>query len=278
MINITKLNLESGFIMDKFRNKKKYGQNFLKNSSIVSKIVEISGVTKDDLVIEVGPGKGILTKELARNSKSVISYEVDKDLIDYLNKLRDSYSNVTFIYDDFLKRNLSNDITISGYNNIYFVSNIPYYITTPILMKIMEEKIEFSKIVIMVQKEVGERFSAKPNHKNYSSITVYLNYYYDITKELDVNRNEFIPSPNVDSCIVSLKRKKNRLALKDEKLFFQLVRDSFQFKRKNIKNNLRKYNLEIVERVLKRYGYELTSRAEQLPLNVFVEIANELCS
>lgn len=262
--------------MKEFKHKKKYGQNFLKNSSIVSKIVSISGVTKEDLVIEVGPGKGILTRELAKLSKEVISYEIDKDLLPHLDSLKKDYENITFIYDDFLNREIKEDIKDKDYQHIYFISNVPYYITTPILMKLMDSDISFQKVIMMVQKEVGERFSAKPNSKNYSSITVYLNYYYDIVKEFDVNRKEFIPPPNVDSCIVSLTKKKELIPLEDKKLFFQLVRDSFQFKRKNIKNNLKNYDLKIIEGVLIKHGYQLTSRAEQLPLDVFIEISNTL--
>lgn len=262
--------------MKEFKHKKKYGQNFLKDSSIVSRIVSISGITNEDLVIEVGPGKGILTKELAKNSKEVISYEIDEDLMSHLDSVKKDYENITFIYDDFLQREIKEDIKDKKYQHIYFISNVPYYITTPILMRLMDSKFPFHKIIMMVQKEVGERFSAKPKSKDYSSLTVYLNYYYDIVKEFDVDRKEFIPVPNVDSCVVSLTKKKELIPLNDGKLFFQLVRDSFQFKRKNIKNNLKNYDLKIIESVLKKFGYELTSRAEELPLEIFIELSNQL--
>lgn len=264
--------------MNNFKHKKKYGQNFLKDTSIVSRIVSISGITKNDLVIEVGPGKGILTKELAKYSKEVISYEIDEELRPHLDTVKDNFDNIHFIYDDFLNREIKKDIKDINYQDIYFISNVPYYITTPILMKLMDSTILFSKIIMMVQKEVGERFSAKPKSKNYSSITVYLNYYYDIVKEFNVGRREFTPPPNVDSCIVSLTRKKNLIPLKNKNHFFRLVRDSFQFKRKNIKNNLKNYDLKTVEEVLIKNGYQLTSRAEELPLDVFIEISNRLLS
>lgn len=262
--------------MSDFHFKKKYGQNFLKDNKVVKRIVSSSEITKDDLVIEVGPGRGILTKELAINAREVISYEIDNDLVNDLIEIKNKYSNISFIFDDFLKRDIESDIKDFEYKKLYFISNVPYYITTPILMKIMESKLSFHKIIMMIQKEVGERFSAKPKSRSYSSITVYLNYYYDIKKEFDVNRNEFIPVPNVDSCIVSLTKKENIKPLKNEKLFFNIVRDSFQFKRKNIKNNLKSYNLEIIEKVLKKYGYDLTVRAEELPLDIFIDISNEL--
>ena len=143
-------------------------------------------------------------------------------------------------------------------------------------MKIMESKLPFEKIVMMVQKEVGDRFSAIPGTKNYSSITVFLNYYYDISKLFNVNRSEFIPMPNVDSEVICFEQKKERLQAKDEKFFFNLVRDSFKFKRKTIKNNLKNYNLEIIEEVLKNHGFDLNSRAETIPYELFIEISNAL--
>lgn len=262
--------------MESFNFKKKFGQNFLKDVHIVEKIARVADISDDDLVIEVGPGKGILTVELSKLSKNVLSYEIDLELKEHLSKLQEKYSNIEIIYDDFIKRNIKDDIEKYEYKNIYFVSNVPYYITTPILMKLMDSNIEFSKIVMMVQKEVGERFSAKVKSKEYGSLTVYLNYFYDIKKEFNVDRHEFVPVPNVDSVIVSFSKKKELLSLKNKELFFKLVRDSFQFKRKTIKNNLGKYNLEIIEKVLIKNGYQLKSRAEEIPVSVFVEISNSL--
>ena len=128
----------------------------------------------------------------------------------------------------------------------------------------------------MIQKEVGERFAAKTGSRDYSSITVFLNYYYDIKKLFIVSRNAFVPKPNVDSVVISLISKKDRLFLKNEEVFFSLIRDSFRFKRKNIRNNLKNYDLNIIEKVLEEYGYDLTVRSEQLSLEVFVDIANNL--
>ncbi len=128
----------------------------------------------------------------------------------------------------------------------------------------------------MIQKEVGDRFSAKPKTKDYNSLTVYLNYYFEIKKEFIVSRNAFIPKPNVDSIVVTLKRKKELLYLKDENLFNKLLKDAFKFKRKTIKNNLKDYDLNKIEEILKKYNFNLTSRAEELPLLVFVDITNNL--
>lgn len=262
--------------METFHFKKRYGQNFLTDKNLVKKIVSIANISNQSLVLEVGPGRAILTRELISLAKQVISYEIDLELKDLLEQVQQRYSNVEFIYDDFLKRDIQKDIRKFSYQSLYFVSNVPYYITTPILMKLIHSKIDFSKIVMMVQEEVGERFSAKPGSKNYSSITVVLNYFYHIKKEFKVNRRMFTPSPNVDSLVISFTKKENKLFLKNEELFFQLVRDSFQYKRKNIKNNLRSYPLEVVEEVLIRNHLSLMDRAEKIPVEVFVEIANHL--
>ena len=261
--------------MEGFNFKKKYGQNFLKDKNKVKKIVDSADIKDNSLVIEVGPGGGILTTELSLKADNVLCYEIDLELKSILvNKF--SNSNVSIIFDDFLNRNIENDIEKYNYDNLYFISNVPYYITTPILMKLINSSLNFDKIVIMVQEEVGERFSAKPNSKDYSSITVFLNYYFDVKKEFKVNRLEFNPVPNVDSEVISFTRKKELLKLKDKELFFKLVKDSFKFKRKNIRNNLKGYNLDIIDRVLKNNNLDLTSRAEQLPIEVFVEMSNKL--
>lgn len=259
------------------RFKKKFGQNFLKNDQVIEKIVNICNITKKDLVIEVGPGGGILTKSLANLSKKVIAYEIDDELEDELvAKLRE-FSNINIIYKDFLKADIKADIQGIEYDNLYFVSNVPYYITTPIINKLMESNVKFTKIVMMVQKEVADRLSAVPGNRNYGAITVLLNYYYNIKKEFFVSKNEFVPKPNVDSEVISLEEKKEKIYLKNRDYFNVLVRDSFQFKRKNIKNNLKKYNLDKVLEILKKYDYDLSVRAEQLDYSIFVEIANELC-
>ncbi|MBQ2639601.1 MAG: ribosomal RNA small subunit methyltransferase A [Bacilli bacterium] len=257
--------------------KKKFGQNFLKDKSTIEKIVNTCKITKKDLVIEVGPGGGIPTKELAKLAKKVLSYEIDEDLKNELDNKLSDFSNVEVLYQDFLKSNIKKDIEKEQYDNIYFISNVPYYITTPIINKLTDSNINFKKITIMVQKEVADRLSSLPGNREYGSITVLLNYYYDIKKEFFVSREEFIPKPNVDSEVISLKEKKDKLYLKDKEYFKKIVRDSFQFKRKNIKNNLKKYNLDEVLRVLEKYNYDLSVRAEQLDYSIFIELSNELC-
>lgn len=265
-----------GDFMGEFHFKKKYGQNFLTDTNLVKKIVSIANISDSSLVLEVGPGRAILTRELLNVSRQVLSYEIDLELKEFLDHFKKDYSNVEFIFDDFLKRDIIKDIQNYSYQSIYFVSNVPYYITTPILMKLIHSKIDFTKIVMMVQEEVGERFSARLGSKNYSSITVILHYFYEIKKELKVSRKMFTPIPNVDSLVISFTKRSKRLDLKNEELFFRLVRDSFQYKRKNIRNNLRNYPLELIEEILKRNQLSLMDRAENIPVEVFVEIANYL--
>ncbi len=261
--------------LNDFNFKKKFGQNFIIDENIIDSIINKSDIDKNTLVIEVGPGAGSLTYKLAENSKNVICYEIDTTLKDILANNLKKFDNVDIIYNDFLKQNIKEDIKRYDYDKLYVVANLPYYITTPILMKIIEDNIGVDKIVVMVQKEVGDRFKAKPNSKDYSSLSVYLNYYFDVKKVLDVSRNVFMPKPNVDSIVVEFS-KKEKIHLKNEQLFFKLVRDSFKQKRKNLRNNLKEYDLEKIANILNKYNFDLTARAEQLDINVFIDIANNL--
>ena len=256
--------------------KKRLGQNFLNNNIIVKRIVDVVSVKNDSLVIEVGPGGGILTSELASNFSSVLCYEIDDSLKDELNSRISKYSNVEVIYKDFLKVNINDDVNKYNFNHIYFISNVPYYITSPIIMKLLKSNIMFDKIVLMVQKEVGERYSAIPGNRNYGSISVILQYFYDIKKEFIVSKNNFVPVPKVDSVIISFTPRNIINKVKDINKFINVVHDSFQFKRKTIRNNLKKYDLELISSILNKYGFDLNSRAEVLPLDVFVDISNNI--
>lgn len=259
---------------ENFNFKKKFGQNFIVDKNIIHSIISKSNIDKDTLVIEIGPGAGSLTTELDKVSGHVLAYEIDKTLKPILEK--HNLNNTTIIYEDFLKRNVEADLKKYNYKKTYVVANLPYYITTPIIIKLIEDKLNIDKIVVMVQKEVGDRFKAKPNTKEYNSLSIFLNYYYTVEKLLDVSKNVFIPKPNVDSIIVAFTKKENKVKVDDEQIFFKLVRDSFKQKRKTLKNNLKGYNLEKVEEVLKSHNLDLTVRAEALPIEIFAEIANNL--
>ena len=261
--------------MEDFNFKKKFGQNFIKNKNIIDRIVSSVGIDKDSLVLEVGPGKGVLTRELSKKAGNVLCYEIDNDLKEDLTN-EFSGTNVDIIFDDFLNRNINDDIKNYKYKKLYFVSNVPYYITTPILMKLIDSSLDLEQITIMVQEEVGDRFSATPGNKAYGSITVFLNYFYNIRKEFKVSRNEFVPVPNVDSIVISFTKKNELIPLKNKDTFFKLIKDSFQFKRKTIRNNLKNYDLDKISNVLEKNNFSLTTRAEEIPVEVFVEMANEI--
>lgn len=256
--------------------KKRFGQNFLKDKNIIKRIVNVVSVETNSLVLEVGVGGGILTRELAFNFDNVLAFEIDESLKEEQSKRLEGFNNIKIIYDDFLKCDLKKGVSKYKYNNLYFISNVPYYITTPILLKLIDSDLSFKKIVMMVQKEVGERFSAKEGSKEYGAITVILNYFFNIKKEFVVGKNNFVPVPNVDSIIISLTPRDIKEKVEDFNFFKELVNNSFQFKRKTLKNNLYKYNLTIVDSVLNKYNFSLNDRAEKIPLEVFVSLANSL--
>ncbi len=259
-----------------FNFKKKFGQNFIIDENIITNIVNKSEINKETLVIEVGPGAGSLTCGLANAAKSVLCYEIDTSLKQILNDNLSEHNNVDVIYEDFLKANISSDLSKYKYNKLYVVANLPYYITTPIIVKLIEDNIKVDKIVIMVQKEVGDRFKANPGTKDYSSLSIFLKYYFDINKIMDVSKNVFLPKPNVDSIVVAFSKRKSKIYVKNEELFFKLVKDSFKQKRKTIRNNLNGYNLDSISSTLLKHGYDLSVRAEQLSIEIFADIANNL--
>lgn len=258
-----------------FKFKKKYGQNFIIDQNIINSIVNCADISDDTLVIEIGPGAGSLTYKLAKKSKKVLCYEIDNKLKDILENNLKEFNNIDIIYDDFLKRNIKEDLKKYNFSKIYLIANLPYYITTPIIIKIIEEKINIDKIVVMVQKEVGDRLKAKPNTKDYNSLSIFISCYYEVKKLLDISPNVFIPKPNVDSIVIELK-KKEKYNILNEDLFFKLIKDSFKQKRKTLKNNLKEYDLEKIENILKKYNLDLSVRAEAISIEIFIEISNNL--
>ena len=256
-----------------FNFKKKYGQNFISDKALINKISLLIDAKEDDLIIEIGPGAGALTSKLTQLNSYYLAYEIDTELDEYLSRY--SSSKFKIIYDDFLKRDIKKDIKDIKYNRLFIVGNLPYYITTPIMMKLIDDEIESTKNVFMVQKEFGDRLIAKPRNREYGSITVLMNYFYDIKQEFIVNKEKFNPKPKVDSCILSFTNKEDKKNI-DVKLYKKLVRDAFQFKRKNLRNNLKNYDLDYIDKILNKYNYDLNNRAEDVPYEVFVEIVNSL--
>lgn len=257
--------------MEKHNFKKKYGQNFLNNDSILERIVSSFECKDDTIILEIGPGAGALTKKLVRFKNRVIAFEIDNELKNKLDKI--DADNLKVVYEDFLNIKLREYF---DYNDkICVVANIPYYITTPIVTKFIDEKIIPEEMVLMVQKEVGERLSARPGTSDYGAITVLLNYYFNVEYLFTVDRSNFYPVPNVDSAIIKFKKKDNLVECDYTKLK-KLVNDAFKQKRKNLKNNLKNYNLVKIEEILFKYNFDLTNRAEDLSYEIFVEIVNIL--
>lgn len=262
--------------MYNFEFKKTLGQNFLKDDNIVNKIVNATEYKNNNLVIEIGPGAGALTKRLLPKVDKALLYEIDTRLEKILNKELSEFDNYYIIFDDFLNRNVMNDLKNYNFDNLYIVANLPYYITTPIISKIIEENIPACEIIIMIQKEVADRLCAEVGTKEYGQLTVFLNYFYDIKRVTNVSKNSFVPKPKVDSAVIKMIRKEELEYVKDLSFFSKIVKDSFRFKRKTIKNNLCNYDLDKIEKVLNKYNFDVNIRSENLPYYVFIEISNEL--
>lgn len=260
--------------MKNFEFKKSLGQNFISDENIVNKIVDRAMIDKDTLVIEIGPGAGSLSKKIVPLAGYAILYEIDKRLKEILERVLAMYDNYKIIFNDFLLQNVKKDIEGYKYGKIYVVANLPYYITSPIIIKLLKE-IYPDRIVIMVQEEVALRLSAKEGSREYGMISCLLGSKYNITKLFKVNRGSFQPVPNVDSAVIMLD-KHNDYVINDIDKYERLLKDAFQFKRKNLKNNLYNYDLVKIGEILNKYNLSLTNRAEEIPIKVFVEIVNNI--
>lgn len=249
--------------MHKF--KKKYGQNFINDTNILKKIVSLIELNPNDTVVEVGPGNGNLTEVLLNTGAKIIVYEIDQDL-EALLKARFG-QKIKLIMGDFLEQNIEDDL--NNKKNVKMVANLPYYITTPIIMKVLSLPQPFQEILIMVQKEVGLRFMAKPNTKEYNAVSVILQSKYQITKEMDVSRKVFFPVPKVDSVVLRLKLKQNNY---NNANFLPLVKSAFKQKRKKLKNNLINYDWERIKQFLLEQGYDENVRAEQITVVDFEKL------
>ena len=255
--------------MSSFNFKKKYGQNFLKNDNISNKIADSIEPTSNDLIIEIGPGAGAITEKLKKYNCQLIAFEIDQETHKYLDKLEDDKTKI--IYSDFLEVDLKQILNDYIYDKLYIIGNLPYYITTPIIEKIIDSKINPESITIMVQKEVGDRFLASPHTKEYGYITVLLNYWYDMKKIVDVDKIDFYPIPKVDSVVLKLSKKDSREV--DYNKFKKILKEAFQFKRKTIGNNITSIDKNVLLEVLQKHNYTLQSRAEELDLETFIDMS-----
>lgn len=261
--------------------KKGFGQNFLVDDNVLNNIVDMSNVSSNDLIIEIGPGLGNLTEYLLNTGAEVLCYEIDKDMIDILNVRFKEVEALTIKNEDILKANLEQILNDTN-KNIKVIANLPYYITTPIIFKLLEYKDRITSITIMVQKEVADRIVAKPHSKNYGVLTINVNYVADVIKLFDVPNTSFIPAPNVTSSVVKImpnKEKEQKLNILDQKTFNDLVKCAFLARRKKLANSIANSKLlekEEIERIIEKLGFDKNCRAEELSIEQYVKLSNEI--
>lgn len=280
---------ETKMIMKKYNLdfKKKFGQNFLTSEEILDEVISKANISKDDIILEIGPGIGTLTAKLLETGAEVISVEVDLELVKPLKDRFFMYDNFTIISSDILKVDIYNEMVKILENKgkklddrkVKVVANIPYYITTPIIFKLLENRNIVSEIYIMVQKEVAERICAKIGTKESSSITYMVSYYTEYLWDIYVDKTKFMPSPKVDSKVIALRFRENPYPeVKDEGLYFEIIRTAFLHRRKTFLNSVsssNKIDKNIVSKILEELGIDLKIRAEKITDNMYANIVEK---
>ena len=262
---------------------KRYGQNFLIDGRVLEKIINAADITKEDCVLEIGPGIGTMTQYLAEQARQVVAVEIDSKLIPILQETLGEYENVTILNEDVLKLDLLKLVQEYNQGNpIKVVANLPYYITTPIIMKLFEEHIPIVSVTVMVQKEVADRMQAGPGTKDYGALSLAVQYYASPYIVANVPPNCFIPRPNVASAVIRLTRHSEPpVKVKNEALLFQIIRASFQQRRKTLVNGIGNapevpYKKEEATQALERLGFSTSIRGETLTLEEFARLSDEL--
>ena len=264
-----------------FAFQKRFGQNFLIDSHVLDKIVNAAGITKEDCVLEIGPGIGTMTQYLAEHAGRVVAVEIDTNLLPILAETLKDYSNVTVINEDILKVDMNS--LVEEYNNgrpIKVVANLPYYITTPIIMGLFESNVPIENITVMVQKEVADRMQVGPGSKDYGALSLAVQYYASPYIVANVPPNCFMPRPNVGSAVIRLTRyQEPPVQVKDAKLMFRLIRASFNQRRKTLQNGLNNspelsFSKEEIAAVIESLGLPAAVRGEALTLEQFAALAN----
>lgn len=264
-----------------FNFRKDYGQNFLIDSNILQKIIDSAGVTKEDMVLEIGPGIGTMTQYLCEAARKVLAVEIDKELIPILSDTLSAYDNVEVINNDILKLDL--EALVQEKNNgipIKVVANLPYYITTPIIMGLFEKNVPIESITVMVQKEVADRMQVGPGTKDYGALSLAVQYYSKPEIMVNVSPSCFIPQPKVGSAVIKLTKHEDKpVKVKDEKLLFKVIRAAFNQRRKTLVNSLKNsseltYDKELIEAVINELQLSPTIRGEALTLEQFAKLAD----
>ena len=266
-----------------FNFQKRFGQNFLIDSHILEKIVSAAEITKDDCVLEIGPGIGTMTQYLAESAREVLAVEIDKSLIPILSDTLSSYDNVTVINEDILKVDIAKLVKEKNHGNpIKVVANLPYYITTPIIMGLFESHVPLKNITIMVQKEVADRMQVGPGTKDYGALSLAVQYYAKPEIVTYVSPACFIPKPNVGSAVIRLDRyAESPVKVEDEALMFRIIRAAFNQRRKTLANGIGNAtdipcSREQVQEILAKMGWSETIRGEALTLEQFASFSNEM--
>lgn len=262
-----------------FKFSKSLGQNFLIDDTIIDDIIIGSNIGSDDRVIEVGPGIGTLTREIAGRANKVMAIEIDRNLIPILEETLSEYENVSVVNEDVMKADIKKLIDEKlDSHPVKLIANLPYYITTPIIMRFLEEGINVTDIVIMVQKEVAERMNANPGNKTYGALSVAVQYYCDTEIIARVPRHLFVPQPNVDSIVIALRvRDEKKYKVSDEEMFFKIVKASFGQRRKTLLNSLSSMGIlskDEIKEVLNESGIDEKRRGETLSLDEFALLSN----
>lgn len=275
------MNLKETLQKHNFKFKKKFGQNFITDGNLLQKIVDAGDVGPDDVVIEVGPGAATLTRALAERAKAVIAIEIDTDLLPIIEETMADFDNFYLVHGDALDIDLDKLIEekLGAPHTCKVVANLPYYITTPLVMHFLEQGFHIERIVIMVQKEVADRFSAVPGKKDYGAITVSLNYYGRVRTAFTVPRQMFIPQPDVDSAVVDIQPWETKpLQAFDEAFFHQLVKAAFGQRRKTLNNALKTLKLDtyVLQNAMTTCSIDGTRRGETLSVEEFVALSNAI--
>ena len=264
-----------------FNFQKKFGQNFLIDTHVLDKIISAAGITKDDFVLEIGPGIGTMTQYLACAAREVVAVEIDKNLIPILEDTLQDYENVSVINDDILKVDIAALAEDKNQGRpIKVVANLPYYITTPIIMGLFEKNVPLESITVMVQKEVADRMQVGPGTKDYGALSLAVQYYAEPYIVANVPPNCFMPRPSVGSAVIRLTRHQEMpVQVKDEKLMFRLIRASFNQRRKTLANGLKnspelQFSKEEIETAIEKLGKGASVRGEALTLEEFAKLAN----
>ncbi len=264
-----------------FRHSRSLGQNFLTDKNIRDRIIEASDISSEDLVIEIGPGMGVLTQEAAERAGKVVAIEIDRSLIPVLEHTLSEYSNIEIINEDVLRcsfRNIIERERPSG--KVRIIGNLPYYITTPIIMKILKEDVPADSMTVMMQDEVAQRIEAAPGSRTYGALSLAVQYSCRVTHIISVPRDAFVPKPKVDSAVLRLDIKERKsVDVKDERMFFACIRAGFGQRRKTLLNSLSgigMFDREIIRKVLTEAGIDPVRRAETLTMEEFASIADKL--